>query len=575
MSYTLGLGGGYWHDASACLVGDGAVIAFAEEERFSRRKHNADSRSCARATAYCLDRAGIQLADVNEISVGWNARWPDPVERTTDAALIRELLPPSHFGGYTPSSIRVLPHHLAHAASAFYCSGMAEAAVLVADGSGDGVSTSIWRGSPNGLQLLREYPFTQSLGWVFESVAQHVGLGAWTNAGKLMGLAGYGEPRYELPFLRTGDDGYRLDLSAYGLRPDEDADTGYLDLSYYHRLKAACGKALTDAGVPVRSVRLDYDRRTGATVNRTEFDRAAMDVAASVQARLEECMVALARYAMTLAATDTLCLAGGVALSCSANGVVRRESGARDIFVQPVAGDGGLAVGGALEMSRECGALALPTARLTSVAWGPEFDEDNIGELLARTGLAHEYVGEKLPERVAHTLDRGGVVGWFQGAMEGGPRALGQRSILGDPRSVAVRDRINRHIKHRELWRPLAPSILHSSAVDLVDDLGTADFMIVAYRATAEAAQRVPGVVHVDGTLRPQVLPTDAKTPYAALLRACGEVLGVAAVLNTSFNNESEPIVCTPTDAVRTFCSSQLDQLAIGPYLVTKENKQQ
>lgn len=547
-------------------------MAFAEEERFSRRKHHADSRSCARATAYCLDRAGISLRDVSEVSIGWNARWPEPVDVCTDRSLIAELLPPAYFGGYMPPRLRVLPHHLAHAASAFHCSGMSHAAVVVADGSGDGVATSIWRGTPGGLQLIREYPFAQSLGWMFEAVAQHVGLGAWTNAGKLMGLAGYGEPRYDLPFLSVTDDGYRLDLSRYGLALDEDATEGYLDLSFYRRLKATYGAALVDVGVPARDVDMRYDHRTGGAVNVTEFGRAEMDLAASVQSRLEQCMVSVARHAMALTGQDTLCVAGGVALNCSANGVVRRMSGARDLFVQPVAGDAGLAIGGALELAREYGDLELPGERLTSVAWGPEFDEDVIGALLTDVGLGYQHLGEKLPEHVAYALDRGEVIGWFQGAMEGGPRSLGQRSIVADPRSTAIRDRINREIKHRELWRPLAPSMLHSGAVELIDEPGSADFMIVADKVGEEARSRVPGVIHVDGTVRPQVVPTDAGTPYAELLRACAAVLGVPAVLNTSFNNESEPIVCTPADALRMFCSSSLDRLAIGPYLVTKQN---
>ncbi len=571
MGWYLGLGGGYFHDSAASLVHDGKIVAFAEEERFSRRKHNGDSRACTQAIGYCLHEAGIEIGEVDGISVGWNARWPESCDVLGDSALARELLGDYWTDDIQRKGIRVLPHHLAHAASTFYCSGATEAAVLIADGSGDGVSTSLWHGGPHGLRLIQEYPFTQSLGWLYETVTEHVGFNSWTETGKLMGLAPYGRSEYEFPFITADEYGYQIDLSAYGLSPSENFTAQYSDLTYYRRMKAAYRAAFTDLGVgqhrPVRA----YDADLGRLVNYTSFSAEQMNLAASAQWQLERCLLSVARHVLRSTGTDTLCLAGGVALSCSANGVLRRESGARDLFVQPAAGDAGLAIGGALELAREAGDLPTTTrSRLTSIALGPSFSDASIGLALEQAAVTGEYLGENIELRVAEELSAGKVVGWFQGQMEGGPRALGQRSILGDPRSTAVRDRINRDVKHRETWRPLAPSMLRSAANKYVDGEGPAEFMIIVYGSTELAKAEVPGVVHVDGSMRPQIVEDGDATPYARLLHAFDASTGVGALLNTSFNHESEPIVSSPRDALRTFFSTPMDLLAIGGYLISK-----
>ncbi|WP_406120401.1 hypothetical protein OIE52_50835 [Streptomyces canus] len=569
MGWFLGLGGGYFHDSAACLVHDGKIVAFAEEERFSRRKHNGDSRSCRQAVSYCLHEAGIGIEDVDGISAGWNPYWPERREFLDDS-VARELLGDYWTDGVRAKGVRILPHHLAHAASAFYCSGASDAAVLVADGSGDGISTSLWHGGPNGLRLIREWPFTQSLGWFFETVAEHLGFASWTDAGKLMGLAPYGSDRYRFPFIRVDDDGYRIDLSAFGLPAAGDFSAEYADLAYYQRLKEAYRTAFTDLGMERRRPVRRYDADSGQMATITEFSFKQMDFAASAQHQLEQCLVSLARSAMRATGSDKLCLAGGVALSCSANGVLAREFGAEKLFVQPAAGDSGLAIGGALELAREAGDLPAGRDRLTSMALGPSFSDDTVGRTLRHLSLTGEFLGDRIESRVAEELAAGKVVGWFQGRMEGGPRALGQRSILGDPRSVAVRDRINKTVKNRESWRPLAPSMLRSAADKYVDGQGPADFMIVAYQATDPARADIPGVVHVDGSMRPQIIDDSAQTPYARLLTAFHAATGVGTLLNTSFNHESEPIVSSPRDALRTFYSTPMDLLAIGGHLLSK-----
>ena len=574
MGIVLGLGGPYYHDASACLVIDGRIVAFAEEERFSRRKHHKDSRSCAVAAAYCLSEAGLSLADADEIAVAFNPAWPEPSEMCADSELIAELLDPALFGGHRPQQLTVIEHHVAHAASAFHPSGFEEAAVLVVDGSGDGISATLAHGTPHGLKTMRQWPFSQSLGWFYETVAEHLGLGDWTSSGKLMGLAGYGDPdRYTLHFLRPEPGGYRLDLSAYGLRPDEQVEDQYTDLRYYRRLKAAYAEAYTGLGIPPHRRAQSYAAGTGRSATDTAFRAEHADLAAACQRLLEQCLIELAREAIRLTGCTRLCVAGGVGLNCSANGRLAALDGVQELFVQPAAGDAGCAIGSALEVALRRGELTLPAPAMTSTALGPAFTPGSIRTLLAGCGLAFQDYGADLPAAVAAHLASGRTVGWFQGRMEAGPRALGQRSILADARRVQAREHINNRNKHREPWRPLAPVLLEEAAPSLLGTSTPHPFMIVAREATPAAREAIPAAVHADGTLRPQTVASDDESPYARLLASFAEQTGRApALLNTSFNHESEPIVCTPRDAIATFAASPLDVLAIESFLVAKDS---
>lgn len=571
MGFVLGLGGGYFHDASACLVRDDEIVAFAEEERFSRRKHHKDSRSCTHAVAYCLSEAGITLADVDEIAIAFNPTWPRASEHCQNSELIAELLDTRMLGHRQPVRLTVVEHHLAHAASAFHPSGFSDAAVLVADGSGDGVATTIAHGTPHGLRVLRQWPFTQSLGWFYETVAEHLGLGDWTSSGKLMGLAGYGSPRYNLDFLRPEAGGYRLDLTRYGIALNEAVEDQYTNLRYYRRLKRAYTAAFAEAGVPPHSRTLRYDPASGRAVPDTSYLPVHADLAASAQQRLEECLSELARDALAVTGTRRLCVAGGVGLNCSANGRLARLPGVDEVFVQPAAGDAGCAIGAALEVARRRGDFTLPNPAMRTAALGPAFTDAAVRTVLEACHLPYTEYGPDLPAQLARHLAEGAVAGWFQGRMEAGPRALGQRSILADPRHLASRDRINNTIKNREPWRPLAPSLLAAAAPQLIGTATTHPYMIVSRQATAAARELIPATVHIDGTLRPHTVSEDATNPYARLLAAFAEYTGAPpALLNTSFNQEAEPIVCTPLDAVRTFAASPLNVLGIGSFLVYK-----
>jgi len=573
LAIVLGLGGPYYHDASACLVIDGKVVAFAEEERFSRRKHHKDSRSCAVAAAYCLAEADITLDQVDEIAIAFNPTWPTPSDTCADAELIAELLDPVLFGHHRPRQVTVVEHHLAHAASAFHPSGFEEAAVLVVDGSGDGVSATLAHGTTSGLKVLRQFPFSQSLGWFYETVAEHLGLGDWTSSGKLMGLAGYGNPdRYQLDFLTPRPGGYHLDLTRYGIRPDESVDDQYTDLRYYRRLKTAYATAYTDLGIPPHHRARAYT--DGRTILDTSYRPEHADLAASAQRLLEQCLTELAREALTTTGATRLCIAGGAGLNCSANGRLAQLRGVQELFVQPAAGDAGCAIGAALEVALRRGDLTLPGPAMTTAALGPAFAPGTIRALLDDYGLPYRDHGQDLPTAAAGQIALGRTLGWFQGRMEAGPRALGRRSILADPRHIGIRDHINDHIKHREPWRPLAPALLAEAAPDLIGTSTPHPFMIVARQATETARTAIPAAVHTDGTLRPQTVARDDTDPYARLLVSFAEQTGrPPALLNTSFNHEAEPIVCTPRDAVATFTAGPLDALAIGPFLVRKDRR--
>lgn len=572
MTYVLGLGGPYHHDGSACLIdGTGQILAFTEEERFSRRKHNRDSRSCGAAAAYCLSVAGIDLRDVSSIAVAWNPWHPQPSAEITDPDLLRELLPPRFFGEFTPASALIVDHHRAHAASAFFASGMDRATVIVADGHGDGRSTSIHNGNrDHGLTEVWSAGPSQSLGWMYESVAAHLGLGDWSGAGKLMGLASYGSPSMDVAFLEDGiHKPYQIDVARLGLKPPDAEASAHDILRFYFDLQHALSDHYTAMGVSRLTALRHYDPYSGEFVRAHEFNPAQLNLAASAQHWLERALTALVRFAVSTTGVADVCYAGGVALNCAANGTLRRQALPGSLFVQPVASDAGCALGAAYEAVLLQGGH-VSAAAMRTTAFGAEFTPGSVRRTLDATGARYAEPPEGVARRVAALIASGQTVGWMQGRAEAGPRALGHRSILGDPRVSATRDFINRELKKRELWRPLAPSILDREAAETVQDAHRSDFMIEAFLASDRAKAGLPAVVHVDGTMRPQFVSSAVDPCFCELLEAIRDEIGIGAVLNTSFNGEDEPIVNTPIQALSMFHTSPLDALAIGPFLITK-----
>jgi carbamoyltransferase len=542
---VLGLNFG-GHDPAAAIVRDGELVCMAEQERFSRRKHAPDE-SPAEAASWCLRQARVDPGDVDAIAVGVDPNLFRPGAGTLDAgtALPEELLaarPP----------VRFVRHHLAHAASAFYCSGFREAAVLVVDGQGERESTSLAVADERGVRILEALPIHLSLGHFYRAAAQHAGLeppGSLGAEGKLMGLAPYGVPDQPMP-LRVGPEGLEL---LPEVAPPEVPNRRRL-------LRAALRAWWT---------RHCYPFADGGAAEHVAYCR----FAASVQRTLEEAVLHLAGRLRAAAPSANLAVAGGVAQNCTANRCLVELAGWERCFFPPFAHDAGVALGAALQVEAEDRLAAgrpAPGFQLEHAFWGPEYDEAACASALAGTGLLVRRLGpEELVQEVAGHLVENRLVAWHQARAEVGPRALGARSLLADPRRRANVPRLNR-VKGREVWRPLAPSVVAERFDEYFCGGMASPFMNVACNVRAEVRHLVPAVVHVDGSARPQALERASAPLFWSLVDAFGRRTGIPVLLNTSFNLAGEPIVNTPEEAVRGFLASELDVLALGPLVATK-----
>lgn len=542
------------HDSAAALLRNGELVATVEQERFSRRKRAIDQPP-VEALHWCLEHAGIGLSDVAAIGLGSDldvlGDWMGLTRQQRREQLPLDdpdrLLPPSVFGPGPRPPIVPVRHHLAHAASCYWPSGFSDAAVLVIDNRGEDSSTTLAHATPDGIRVLASYPVEHSLGLFYRIATQYVGLYSKDgNAGKLMGLASYGRPTQDVG-LRLGEDGPVW----CGVPP-----------------AATSGRELP----PERTAQLleFFARRCFPyTVGLHEEVMAYADFAASVQHAVEETILALARDLYERTGSRNLCLAGGVALNCTANGRLAGEGPFERIYVQPMAHDAGVGLGAALEVARQVDPGRFRPLPMTHALWGPEYGEQEIAAALTARGLT----GERLPPqalvtRLAAIIAAGGIVGWHQGRAEAGPRALGGRSLLGDPRGRQTLVRMNR-LKQREMWRPLAPSVL-ASRFDAYF-VGTPNpFMIIAARVREEVRSTVPAIVHVDGTARPQTVDPRVQPLFASLLAAFEQETGLPLVVNTSFNTAGVPLVNRPQEAIDTLLDTDLDVLAIGPFLVTR-----
>ena len=429
------------HHAAACLLDDGALVAFAEEERFSRVK-NAPNTAPIHATQFCLDVAGIGVDDVDAVAIGWDLPrlYRDRAQPWTFSDEM--LMPRRLFPRRRDPEMVFVPHHLAHGASAFYLSGSDSAAVLVMDGQGEAESTSLMHGRNGKLITLESLPPSWSLGYLYEAVCEYIGL-RWNDAGKLMGLAGHGR-RHELPVLTIEGTEVRFPGVPEELRSATEPDEHDAMLTYWRRCLPVI---LSDPG----------NYRPGG--GRNPFDY--RDLAASVQWSLEQAVTALASRAMSLTGERTLLLAGGVSLNASANGTLLGHPSVTDLFVQPIAHDSGAGLGAAAYVAVAAGDRIRPMAE--SVALGQAYSPDEVRQALDHAGITYSQADE--PARAAADLIAGGgVIGWFEGRAEVGPRALGHRSILALPNDIDLRDHVNRDVKRREMWRPFAPSMLREAA---------------------------------------------------------------------------------------------------------------
>ncbi|NEW71641.1 carbamoyltransferase family protein [Streptomyces rhizosphaericus] len=564
----LGVNGwpGASHDASACLLVDGEVVAFAEEERFTRCKHSY-GQAPHHAVAWCLAEAGLSIEDIDFVAHGWEmpalfARrgldWFPTPEEALDFLLPRGVFPRRR----DPRLIFV-EHHMAHAASAYYFSGRDSGAVLILDGQGENESATLAVGSGGGLKLLRSISPGWSLGYFYAAVCEYAGLGA-DAAGKLMGLAPYGTPG-DTTFggaLQVHRDGYNVDAVPEDLlsrgRTDEEDDTIRL---WMNRLE----KTLT---LPPNAVSRGFDPLLGRYTRRTARDPYDYrDLAATAQEALEQCVLALVRGLLRDSRESTLLVAGGVGFNATLNGKLMRLPEVDDLFVQPLAGDQGVSLGAAGWVASQAGERVRPMTG--TVAWGPQWGPDAVRQVLDATGTRYTEPAD-IAVATADVLAGGGIAGWYQGRSEGGPRALGHRSILAVPYPAEQQDRINLTIKDRERWRPFAPSLREESAPGLLGLDRPLPYMIVTTPVPERHRRYLAAATHVDGTTRPQTVSAGANPLYHRLLGQVEERTGRAVVLNTSFNGNAEPVVCSPHDALATFARAPLDALALGPFLVQR-----
>jgi carbamoyltransferase len=540
------------HDTGAALVIDGEIVAAVEEERFSRVKHT--SQFPAGAIAHCLKAGGIELAQVDRFCFPWS---PDldlqnmsraAVDLTTligqhgrRVAAHRELFTDFErsFGFTVPEARRRrLPHHLCHAASAFYCSPFERAAFLVVDAYGEMVSVSIGTGSGTRLEPMEQILLPTSLGVFYLDYTRMLGFTGTDDEYKVMGLAAYGDPaRFRHLF--------RAQWQA--------TDGGVVRLS--------------DLGARAAIAELMQHRRA----ERSPIQQEHRDIAAALQESLEDQVLHLARCVRERTGEDRLCMAGGVALNSTANGKLARSGLYRDVFIQPAANDAGAPLGAALLEHYHSARDRRPSR--FSPYLGPAFSAVEIDAACAR--FAAEIAVARPPDVLDATVARlraQQVLGWFQGRMEYGPRALGNRSILADPKDPAIRDRVNRAVKHREEFRPFAPAVLaeHAAACFAMDGLCESSFMLLTFAARPERRSSFEAAVHRDGTSRIQTVTSEQNPKFHALLQRFHDATGTPMLLNTSFNVNGEPIVCSPEEAIESFLSTDLDALVIGDVVVER-----
>src|SRR3954468_3958041 len=575
MTAILGLNA-FHGDAAAALVIDGELVAAAEEERFNRVKHCAGFPTLA--AAWAPEAAGPPAAGLDHVAIGRDPKAnlgaklrrvlrggvsPSYIrERMANASKVRDVRAELAGAlGVAPDGLRAafhnVEHHQAHVASAFLVSPFEEAAVLSVDGFGDFASTMLAHGKGNDFTVLDRVRFPHSLGLFYTSVTQWLGFPHYGDEGKIMGLAPYGDPE---PYRARMRELLVLDGPLFELK-----------LRYF-RHHADGGEMTWDEGSPTigRIFSPALEELLGpARVPKSELTQDHHDVAAALQAVLEEAYLKLVQELWERTRVPNLCLAGGVALNAVANGRIRPETPFEELYIQPAAGDSGTAVGAAYAVwNRDLGRPR--SFHMEHAYTGPQFDNAAIETALSAYDFPHERLGDDaLVAHVAERIEAGDVVGWFQGRMEFGPRALGNRSIVTDPRRHDMKDILNARIKHREPFRPFAPSILAERTGDWYEQDYTSPFMILVYKTKADKRDKIPAVNHVDDTGRLQTVERHVNPRYYRLIEEFEKLTGVPVLLNTSFN-ENEPIVMTPEHAVDTFQKTHMDVLALGNHVVRR-----
>ncbi|MCP4148395.1 MAG: carbamoyltransferase [bacterium] len=548
-----------YHDSACCLMQDGVVTAASHEERFTRKKF--DPAMPYHAFMYCLEETGLNIIDIDCIAYYENPRkklarqlWsghnmhsgelnerfdPQRAERE-----IREIL------GYE-GTVKYFEHHQSHAASSYYFSGFDEAAILTVDGVGEWATSTYGIGKQDSLEIVEEVHFPDSLGLLYSTITGYLGFKVNSGEYKVMGLAPYGNPIYTdkiRSLLKSGEKG-----------------CFYLDMEYFDFLKGE--KMYSDAlaelfGQPPR-------------VPESTMDQFHKDVAKSLQCVLEEILLEKANYLHKTIGSENLCMAGGVALNCVANGRILREGPFKNLFVQPAANDAGCALGAAALAHVELAGKRPQHKKMEHVYLGDGYSNDEIARVLNVTSLKYKDFRGKQDQLISETakrLEKGKVIGWYQGKMEFGPRALGSRSILADPRGAEMRDRINAMVKKREAFRPFAPVVLEDKMREHFDIDHPSPFMLETCRVISSLD--LPAITHVNGSARIQSVNKDTNYLYAAVIEEFERLTGCPILLNTSFNVRGEPIVRTPIDAMQCFITTDIECLVLGDFIIDREEQE-
>ncbi len=596
--YILGISA-YYHDSAACLIKDGEIVAAAQEERFTRKKH--DDRFPLNAARYCLSEAGIEPVELEAVVFyekpfmkferlletylafaprgfrSFSTAMPIWIKDKLfqKSVLTRQLK--ELFGDAVDWRSKLLfsEHHLSHAASAFYPSPFEQAAVLTLDAVGEWTTTSLALGDGKDLKVHKEIHFPHSLGLLYSAFTYYTGFRVNSGEYKVMGLAPYGAPKY-------------VDLIKDNLIDIKEDGSFQLDLSYF------------DYCTGLRMTNKKFDKLFGGPARQpeSELTQREMDLAASVQKVTEEIVVKLAKGIAKETGARNLCLAGGVALNCVANGILLREGVFDNIWIQPAAGDAGGALGAALGayhiLHGKTRKLSQSRDSMRGAYLGPEFSADEIAKALTAAKARFTKVSDQeVTDLTAKALADGKAVGWMQGRMEFGPRALGGRSIIADPRSPAMQKQLNLKVKYRESFRPFAPSVLRDHVAEWFELDGDSPYMLLVADVTADKRRKmteeerelfgieklnvprseVPAITHVDYSARVQTVHADTNPRYHDLISKFNEFTGCPILVNTSFNVRGEPIVCTPEDAFHCFMGTELDVLVVGNFILRKEEQ--
>ena len=570
--YVLGFNA-FLHDSGACIVKDGEVLAFAEEERFNRKKHTHEFPE--NAVRFCLDFAGIEFSEVSHVGFFWNPykeilyKWLpffrflpyslslfrkgaaiNPFMKRIASMLAAKGVLYRLFDGHKDRAVpqfHFVDHHISHAASCYLVSPFDEAAIFVADGYAEHDSTLMAHGKGGAIEKLETVKFPVSLGQLYGAVTEYLGFRICNGEGKVMALASFGQPKYEDLFdrivLPTSNGQYDFDFS-------------YIGYQRYGLLKTMSDKFIGETA-PMR-------RRE------SELEQVHMDVAASLQQSLEKHYFRMLNVLYERTKCPNLCLAGGMVLNSVANGKILENTPFENVFIQPAANDAGSSLGSAMFLYHKFAANP-QRVTLDHAYGGPSFTDEQIEAALRSSGLAYER-SNAVEKDTAKLIADGGIVGWFQGRMEFGPRALGNRSILADPRKAEMKDILNERVKHRESFRPFAPSIKEERLSEYFESEHPAPYMLKVYRIRPEKLNVIPATAHVDGTGRVQSVSKEVNPRYYRLIDEFERLTGVPVVVNTSFNVRGEPIVCAPQDAIQCFQNTQIDYLIMGDFIAKKRH---